>query len=82
MDVCLKMCVLIYLSSYMKQNASLILILLSQNRMEESKALFLTIISYPWFRESSVILFLNKIDILEEKILTSDLQDYFPQYEG
>jgi len=54
----------------------------NENRMEESKALFLTIISYPWFRESSVILFLNKIDILEEKILTSDLQDYFPQYEG
>lgn len=54
----------------------------NENRMEESKALFLTIISYPWFRDSSVILFLNKIDILEEKILTSDLADYFPQYDG
>lgn len=54
----------------------------NENRMEESKALFLTIISYPWFRDSSVILFLNKIDILAEKILTSDLADYFPQYDG
>jgi hypothetical protein len=31
-----------------------------QNRMEESKALFKTIITYPWFQHSSVILFLNK----------------------
>ena len=36
--------------------------------MEESKALFRTIITYPWFLNSSVILFLNKKDILEEKI--------------
>ena len=28
--------------------------------MEESKALFKTIITYPWFQHSSVILFLNK----------------------
>ena len=50
--------------------------------MEESKALFRTIITYPWFHNSSVILFLNKIDILAEKILTSDLVDYFPEYDG
>lgn len=53
-----------------------------QNRMEESKALFKTIISYPWFQESSIILFLNKTDILREKILTSHLVDYFPLYTG
>ena len=39
--------------------------------MEESKALFRTIITYPWFTNSSVILFLNKKDLLEEKILVS-----------
>lgn len=54
----------------------------SQNRMEESKALFRTIITYPWFRNSSVILFLNKIDLLEEKIMHSHLVDYFPEYDG
>jgi len=54
----------------------------NENRMEESKALFRTIITYPWFHNSSVILFLNKIDILAEKILTSDLVDYFPEYDG
>lgn len=50
--------------------------------MEESKALFRTIITYPWFTNSSVILFLNKRDLLEEKILYSHLVDYFPEYDG
>lgn len=45
-------------------------------------ALFRTIITYKWFKESSVILFLNKIDILEEKIMYSHLVDYFPEYDG
>ncbi|KAA0716508.1 Guanine nucleotide-binding protein G(q) subunit alpha [Triplophysa tibetana] len=53
-----------------------------ENRMEESKALFKTIISYQWFQESSIILFLNKTDILKEKISTSHLEDYFPEYTG
>ncbi|PKU32787.1 hypothetical protein llap_16907 [Limosa lapponica baueri] len=52
------------------------------NRMEESKALFRTIITYPWFQNSSVILFLNKKDLLEEKIMYSHLVDYFPEYDG
>jgi len=43
----------------------------NENRMEESKALFKTIITYPWFQHSSVILFLNKKDLLEEKIMYS-----------
>merc|ERR1712117_864977 len=54
----------------------------NENRMEESKALFKTIITYPWFQQSSVILFLNKKDLLEEKIMYSHLVDYFPEYDG
>ena len=50
--------------------------------MEESLALFQAIINYPWFVKSSFVLFLNKIDILEEKILYSHLCDYFPAYTG
>lgn len=50
--------------------------------MEESKALFRTIITYPWFQHSSVILFLNKKDLLEEKIIYSHIVDYFPEYDG
>lgn len=54
----------------------------NENRMEESMALFQTIINYEWFKDSSVMLFLNKIDLLEEKIMYSHLVDYFPEYDG
>uniref|UniRef100_A0A1I8IWB5 Guanine nucleotide-binding protein subunit alpha n=1 Tax=Macrostomum lignano TaxID=282301 RepID=A0A1I8IWB5_9PLAT len=54
----------------------------NENRMEESKALFRTIITYPWFSNSSVILFLNKKDLLEEKVMYSHLVDYFPEFDG
>lgn len=50
--------------------------------MRESLALFETIVGYPWFRKSSIILFLNKKDLLEEKIMISDLATYFPDYTG
>uniref|UniRef100_A0A2K5KME2 Guanine nucleotide-binding protein subunit alpha n=1 Tax=Cercocebus atys TaxID=9531 RepID=A0A2K5KME2_CERAT len=54
----------------------------NENRMEERKALFRTIITYPWFQNSSVILFLNMKDLLEEEIMYSHLVDYFPEYDG
>ncbi|CAL8249331.1 unnamed protein product [Merluccius merluccius] len=54
----------------------------NENRMEESKALFKTIITYPWFQRSSVILFLNKTDILTEKIQFSHVCHYFPEFTG
>ena len=50
--------------------------------MIESLRLFETIVSYPWFETSSIILFLNKKDLLEEKIMHSHLADYFPEYTG
>ena len=50
--------------------------------MQESLALFETIVGYPWFKRSSIILFLNKKDLLEEKIMTSHLKDFFPEYSG
>lgn len=53
-----------------------------QNRMKESLALFGTILELPWFKSTSVILFLNKTDILEEKIPTSHLDTYFPSFQG
>ncbi|XP_057675877.1 guanine nucleotide-binding protein subunit alpha-11-like [Corythoichthys intestinalis] len=54
----------------------------THNRMEESLALFKTLVEYPWFSETSFILFLNKTDLLEEKIQHSDVATYFPQYTG
>ena len=54
------------------------------NRMQESLALFKTTTGLPWFSNSSLILFLNKKDLFEEKIATSSLSlsDYFPDYKG
>lgn len=54
----------------------------TDNRMEESLALFYTTIHSPWFLNTSIILFLNKTDILADKIQTSDLQKYFPGFTG
>ena len=53
-----------------------------ENRLEESKALFRCIISYPWFASKSIILFLNKKDLLEEKVQHSHLVDFFPEFDG
>ncbi|XP_013913942.1 PREDICTED: guanine nucleotide-binding protein subunit alpha-15-like [Thamnophis sirtalis] len=55
---------------------------MQKNRMRESLDLFRTILELPWFWNTSIILFLNKMDILEEKILTSDLAAYFPTFPG
>ncbi|XP_074834169.1 guanine nucleotide-binding protein subunit alpha-15 [Carettochelys insculpta] len=53
-----------------------------ENRMRESLALFRTILELPWFQSVSVILFLNKTDLLEDKIAHSDLATYFPSFPG
>ncbi|XP_067252314.1 guanine nucleotide-binding protein subunit alpha-14-like isoform X2 [Chanodichthys erythropterus] len=53
-----------------------------ENRMKESLSLFYTTIHSPWFASASIILFLNKMDILEEKIKTSDLKSYFTGFGG
>ena len=50
--------------------------------MEESLKLFESIINNRWFVETSVILFLNKKDLFEEKITTSPLTICFPDYSG
>lgn len=50
--------------------------------MEESKALFRQLISSNWFENTSFILFLNKLDIFEEKIQHSDLAAYYPDFNG
>ena len=49
---------------------------------EESTALFHTILRNPWLRQSSMILFLNKKDIFDEKIRYFDLRDQFPAFTG
>uniref|UniRef100_A0A8C4SW68 Guanine nucleotide binding protein (G protein), alpha 15 (Gq class), tandem duplicate 4 n=1 Tax=Erpetoichthys calabaricus TaxID=27687 RepID=A0A8C4SW68_ERPCA len=53
-----------------------------ENRMKESLALFYSVIHSTWFIRASIILFLNKEDILQEKIHTSHLCSYFPNFKG
>ena len=53
-----------------------------QSRMLESLALFDNIVNYEWFVETSMILFLNKTDLFDEKIRYSKFSDYFPEYDG
>lgn len=55
---------------------------LSQNRMHESLKLFDSICNNKWFKETSIILFLNKKDIFEKKITKSPLSICFPEYTG
>ena len=53
---------------------------ISQNRMRENLALFKTIMSYPLFKYSDIILFLDKTDLFMEKIGNSPLSTHFPEY--
>ncbi|XP_067860200.1 guanine nucleotide-binding protein subunit alpha-13a isoform X2 [Heptranchias perlo] len=52
------------------------------NRLSESLNIFETIVNNRVFSNVSIILFLNKTDLLEEKVKTVSIKDYFPQYEG
>ena len=53
-----------------------------QNRMTESLVLFDSVINSRWFVRTSIILFLNKIDIFKEKLTNVPLVDWFPDYQG
>ena len=54
----------------------------SVNRMKESLKLFSTICNIKWFLKASMLLFLNKKDVFEEKILYSPITQCFPDYTG
>lgn len=52
------------------------------NRMHESMKLFDSICNNKWFTDTSIILFLNKKDLFEEKIKRSPLTICYPEYTG
>ncbi|WAR12451.1 GNAO-like protein, partial [Mya arenaria] len=52
------------------------------NRMQESLKLFDSICNNKWFTDTSIILFLNKKDLFEEKIKKSSLTICFAEYTG
>lgn len=50
--------------------------------MMESMKLFDSICNNKWFVDTSIILFLNKKDLFEDKIRHSPLTICFPEYSG
>eukprot|EP01097_Dermamoeba_algensis_P002972 TRINITY_DN2187_c0_g1_i4.p1 TRINITY_DN2187_c0_g1~~TRINITY_DN2187_c0_g1_i4.p1 ORF type:complete len:201 (-),score=59.13 TRINITY_DN2187_c0_g1_i4:167-769(-) len=51
------------------------------NRMQESLKIF-DELCQKWFKNTTIILFLNKKDLFEKKILVSPLKATFPEYTG
>lgn len=54
----------------------------NQNRMMESLVLFDSVVNSRWFMRTSIILFLNKVDLFKGKLERSPLGAYFPDYSG
>ncbi|KAG0165526.1 guanine nucleotide-binding protein subunit alpha [Apophysomyces sp. BC1034] len=52
------------------------------NRMQEALTLFDSICNSRWFTKTSIILFLNKIDIFKEKLPKHPLGESFPDFAG
>ena len=50
--------------------------------MMESLVLFESVINSRWFLRTSIILFLNKIDVFKKKLPKIPLEKYFPDYGG
>ncbi len=50
--------------------------------MLESLVLFESVVNSRWFLRTSIILFLNKIDIFQEKIKKIPMEKFFPDYGG
>jgi hypothetical protein len=50
--------------------------------MDEALRLFNSILNNKWFLDTSVILFLNKKDLFEQKIKERPLPDVFPDFRG
>lgn len=48
----------------------------------ESLVLFDSVVNSRWFMRTSIILFLNKVDLFRAKLARSPLNNYFPDYSG
>lgn len=50
--------------------------------MLESIALFESVVNSRWFLHTSIMLFLNKVDLFKAKVTRVPLEKYFPDYGG
>ncbi|KDN49960.1 hypothetical protein RSAG8_01296, partial [Rhizoctonia solani AG-8 WAC10335] len=53
-----------------------------QSRMAESIVLFESVVNSRWFLRTSIILFLNEIDVFKAKLPKIPLERFFPEYTG
>lgn len=53
-----------------------------QNRMLESLIVFESVINSRWFLRTSIVLFLNKIDLFRAKLPKVPLSQFFPDFSG
>ncbi|KAJ6608845.1 heterotrimeric G protein alpha subunit 4 [Mycena sp. CBHHK59/15] len=52
------------------------------NQMQDAMTIWDSICHSQWFKQTSIILFLNKNDLFERKIATSDIRSFFPDFDG
>jgi len=52
------------------------------NQMQDAMTIWDSICHSQWFKQTSIILFLNKNDLFEKKIMHSDIKNFFPDYDG
>ncbi|EIW86083.1 guanine nucleotide-binding protein alpha-2 subunit [Coniophora puteana RWD-64-598 SS2] len=52
------------------------------NQMQDAMTIWDSICHSQWFKQTSIILFLNKNDLFEKKIAHSDIKNFFPDFEG
>ncbi|KAF8992041.1 guanine nucleotide binding protein, alpha subunit [Cyathus striatus] len=52
------------------------------NQMQDAMTIWDSICHSQWFKQTSIILFLNKNDLFEKKIPTSDIKNFFPDFDG
>lgn len=50
--------------------------------MYEAMMLFDSLVNGEWFKHKPVILFLNKIDLLKERLAVSPVSEHFPDFSG
>lgn len=52
------------------------------NQMQDAMTIWDSICHSQWFKQTSIILFLNKNDLFEKKVEHSDIKNFFPDYDG
>ncbi|KAF7328293.1 hypothetical protein MSAN_02486300 [Mycena sanguinolenta] len=52
------------------------------NQMKDAMMIWESICNSQWFKRTSIILLLSKNDLFQEKIKTSDIKSFFPDFDG